>query len=296
MSEAKIKALAAWFGGKRTLAGRIVEEVGDHSAWWELGCGSLAVTLAKPPCSMETCVDLHGDLTNLAFVVQDVDLAEQLYDRLGRTLLSRELCDRSRQVICEEPAPQAMDPADVERAYHYMVLSWMGRNGASGTNHYNSGFCIRYTKNGGAAATRFRSAVESIPAWHERLQSVTIMRANLFDVAERIEDSPRVVIYCDPPYVKKGALYLHDFEADDHAKLANRLSRFKHTRVIVSYYDHPLVRELYADWTWRHLDATKALVSQGMRDKGGAVKAPEVLLINGQSYVEEIAEPGKLFA
>lgn len=291
--EAKIGSLAAWFGGKRTLAPKIVAEVGPHSAWWELGCGSLAVTLAKPRASMETCVDLHGDLTNLAFVLQDMETSEQLYDRLGHTLLSRELCDRSRQVVCESPAPAGDDPADVERAYHYMVLSWMGRNGASGTNNYNSGFCVRYTKNGGAAATRFRSATESIPWWHDRLRSTTILRADLFEVAERIEDAAGVVIYVDPPYVVKGALYLHDFNGDDHPRLAKLLSRFKKTRVIVSYYDHPLVRDLYADWTWRHLDATKALVNQGMRDQGGAVKAPEVLLINGPSLVEP--EPRDLF-
>jgi hypothetical protein len=64
----------------------------------------------------------------------------------------------------------------------------------------------------------------------------------------------------------------------------------------LSYYDHPLVRELYAGWTFRELEATKALVNQGMRDKGGAVKAPELLIINGPSLVEHVGlftEKGK---
>jgi len=282
----KIKALAAWFGGKRILGPRISEEIGPHSAWWDLGCGSMAVTFAKEPASMETCVDLHGDLTNLAFVLQREDLAVELYAELNRVLLSRELCDKSQAIIRENAPPSGSDPPDLERAYHYMLMSWIDRNGSSGTKSYNSGFCIRYTKNGGAAATRFRSAVESIPDWHERLKLLTIMRADLFGVAAKIEDSPGVVIYCDPPYVKKGAMYLHDFEADDHVRLAKLLGRFKKTRVIVSYYDHPVVRELYADWTWRELDATKALVNQGMRDTGGTVKAPEVLIINGPSYAK----------
>jgi DNA adenine methylase len=283
----KIKALAPWFGGKRTLAPEIVAEIGDHAAWWELGCGSMAVTFAKEPASMETAIDLHGDLTNLAFVLQQRELAEQLYDRLYRTLVSREASARSQAIICENPAPQGDDTPDVDRAYHYMIVSWIGRNGAAGTNHYNTGFCVRYTKNGGAPATRFASAVESIPGWHVRLKGVTILRADLFEVVGRIEDSPGVVIYVDPPYVKKGARYLHDFEADDHPRLAKLLGRFEQTRVIVSYYDHPVVRELYAGWTLRQLQATKALVNQGMRDRGGAVEAPEVLLINGPSYVND---------
>lgn len=287
--EAKIKAIAPWFGGKRTLGSTIAAEFGAHSAYWGLCCGSLAVEFAKEPATMETCVDLHGDLTNLAFVLQEFDLADELYARLDRTLLSRELFLESAKVIREESAPSGSEPPDVTRAYHYMVVSWFGRNGVAGTSSYNAGFCVRYTKNGGHAAKRFRSAVQSIPWWHERLSNITILRENAFDVAARIEDATRTVIYVDPPYVAKGAKYVHDFTADDHAHLATLLKRFKKTRVVVSYYDHPLVRELYAGWTWRFLDATKAMVNQGMRDSGKSVKAPEVLLINGPSLVEKPA-------
>lgn len=34
----KIKAIAPWFGSKRTLAPRIVEELGKHFAYWEANC------------------------------------------------------------------------------------------------------------------------------------------------------------------------------------------------------------------------------------------------------------------
>lgn len=280
MSEAKIKAIAPWFGGKRTLGTQIAAELGEHSAYWGLCCGSLAVEFAKEPSSMETCVDLHGDLTNLAFVLQQRSLAEDLYGRLERTLLSRELFLKSAEVIRTVASPAGDHPADVDRAYHYMVVSWFGRNGVAGTGSYNAGFCVRYTKNGGHGARRFVSAVESIPWWHERLRHVTILREDIFAVADRIEDAPKVVIYCDPPYVVKGAKYKHDFTPDDHARLATKLHRFTKTRVVVSYYDHPLIRELYGDWKWLHLDANKALSNGALRDKGGTTKAPEVLLIN----------------
>lgn len=276
----KIGAITPWFGGKRTLGVEIAATFGDHSAYWGLCCGSLAVEFAKEPCSMETCVDLHGDLTNLAFVLQQRSLAEDLYDRLERTLLSRELFLKSAHVIRTQPAPAGDDPADVDRAYHYMVVSWFGRNGVAGTGIYDAGFCARYTKNGGHAARRFCSAVESIPVWHERLKKITIIRDDIFVHLPRIEDAHRTVIYIDPPYVVKGVKYLHDFQDADHIRLAEHLRRFTKTRVVVSYYDHPLLRELYHDWRWEHLEATKAMVNQGMRDKGGATKAPEVLLIN----------------
>lgn len=280
-----VTSIAPWFGGKRTLAAEIVKEFGAHRAYWGLCCGSLAVEFAKEPATMEVCIDLHGDATNLAFVLQVESLAVELYGRLARTLMSREIFLRSAQIIRTASAP-ALDAApDVERAYHYFVVSWFGRNGVAGTSNYNAGFCMRYTKNGGHAGTRFTSAVESIPAWHHRLRSITIVRDDIFAHLPRIEDSDGVVIYIDPPYIVKGARYVHDFDADQHARLAGLLQRFRRTRVVVSYYAHPTLDDLYAGWTIRRLKASKAMVNQGMRDKQGTVAAPEVLLINGDSLV-----------
>ncbi|KKK94504.1 hypothetical protein LCGC14_2682220 [marine sediment metagenome] len=45
----KIKAIAPWFGGKRNLAPKIVDALGDHRVYWEPFCGSMAVLMAKPP-------------------------------------------------------------------------------------------------------------------------------------------------------------------------------------------------------------------------------------------------------
>jgi DNA adenine methylase len=60
-SPMKVTAIAPWFGAKRQLAPAIIAEIGPHSAWWEIFCGSLAVTLAKPPSAIETVNDLHSD-------------------------------------------------------------------------------------------------------------------------------------------------------------------------------------------------------------------------------------------
>jgi DNA adenine methylase len=90
----------------------------------------------------------------------------------------------------------------------------------------------------------------------------------------------------------KGAKYVHDFAADDHARLAEALGRFKRARVIVSYYEHPAIREMYAGWTVLDCTMAKAMSNQGMRDKGGdAAVAPEILLINGPSYTAGGDEP-----
>lgn len=285
LADAEITAVLPYFGGKRTLAPEIVREFGPMRAYWEPFCGSLAVLFAiDSPCSMETVNDLNGDVVNLARVVQHDELSVELFARGYRTVCSevlhREAAERWRSL------PEWNGEPDLDRAADYFALSWLGRNGVAGTSSHNAGFCKRFTKNGGHAAKRFASAVESIPAWWERLRHVTILSDDAFALLDRIEDAPGVVIYCDPPYVEKGARYVVDFESGDHARLAIALSRFEKTRVVVSYYEHPMLDAIYPDWTKRRLKATKALVNQAMRDKGGSVEAPEILLINGRSLVE----------
>jgi DNA adenine methylase len=143
-----------------------------------------------------------------------------------------------------------------------------------------------------------------VPAWWERLRNVVILNRDAFDLLDKIEDKAGTVIYCDPPYFTKGASYVHDFDTEDgpdagslwgdrkarkvnhHRLLAESLSRFRKTRVVVSYYDHPAVRELYDGWRFVKCTMTKSLVNQGMRDQKGATEAPEVLIVNGPSYTE----------
>lgn len=277
-----IAAIAPWFGSKRTLAPRILEVLGRHQAYWEPFGGSLSVLLAKPPASAETVNDLHGDLINLCRVVQSDELAPQLFGRLYRTVCSAPL-HREASERCRARGNHAADhPPDLERAYDYFVCCWNGRNGVAGTSSYNQGFCRRFTKNGGHAARRFASAVESIPSWWDRLRNVTILNEDAFGLLERIEDADGVAIYCDPPYLVKGARYVHDFASSDHERLAGLLGRFRRTRVVVSYYEDPRLAGLYPGWTCHRHEVTKAMVNQGMRDQSGATKVVEVLLVNRQ--------------
>ena len=278
MSDMKIKALAPWAGAKRNLAPKIVQWLGKHRVYWDICAGSLAVVLAKKPCVMETAVDLHGDLTNLAWCLQDPELALDLYGRATRTLMSDEIftdaAERLRVARTGDP-----DVPDLDRAYDYLLCSWLGRNGVGGTRGYNYGFCVRFTANGGHAAKRWRSVIESIPAWHQRLMNLTILRRDIFEILPRIEDADNTAIYCDPPYLSKGFRYLHDFNDEDHERLAAELRRFKQARVVLSYYDDPRLQDLYPDWTMHKIEVAKALVHQGQRGANDA-KAVEVLLVN----------------
>lgn len=297
----KVRAIAPWFGGKRTMAPAIVEELGKHTQYFEPFCGSMAVLFGKPAVSQETANDLHGDLTNLAWVLQDVRAAEALYDRACRTLFAESMI---REIWRELGDTQPGPSPDADRAYKFFVFSWAMRNGVAGTSRMRgNGFqiALRFTPRGGSPAIRFRSAIESIPAWHDRLRNVVILRRDGLQLLQRFEDSKALAIYADPPYAAESrtgyaaagstSRYQHEFDhdnpmfGDDHKRLFDELARFKHARIVVSYYDCPRIRKLYDGWTFIEHTRQKNLHNQngrGVRQKD----SPEILIINGPSYAK----------
>lgn len=292
----KINAIAPWFGGKRTLAPKVAQQLGKHTQYFEPFCGSMAVLFAKEPSQKETVNDLHADLINLANVLSRISSAEDLYDRLGRTLFSQGILETARLQLGRT---EGLD--HVERAYWYFLASWMGRNGTAGTARLDYQIAVRWTKNGGSPTVRFRNAVESIPWWHDRLRNVVILKRDAFSILDRFEDCAGTVIYVDPPYVSetradgksvkngRGGKYLHEFDhsgglfADDHTQLADILRGYQKARIVVSYYDCERVRELYDGWTFVDCTMNKQLHAQNGRGSRKKV-APEVLIVNGEAY------------
>ncbi len=278
LPDMKIKALAPWFGGKRNLAPTIVELLGQHRVYWEPFCGSMAVLLAKPACRMETVNDLHGDLINLARVIQDKELAFKLYDKLSRTLYAEQFFGESKERWISETNGKP----DMDRAYDYFVVSWMGLNGVSGTQRCNYVFALRWCRGGGQGARRWRSVIESMPAWHKRLQNVVIVQRDAFKILEEIKDEKGVVVYCDPPYFDKSNKYIHDFTIEQHEQLAKSLRRFKEARVVVSYYDDPKLKILYEGFNRVKLAVSTQSLRNATKGKKKKARKPqvEVLLVN----------------
>lgn len=281
-SDMRMKAIAPWFGAKRCLAATIIAELGPHSAYWEPFCGSMAVLLAKPVSSRECVCDLHGDLINLAKVIADPNAGPAMYRRLRRMLCCEQFMSEAKSRWVENQYGEDC----VQRAVDFFVISWMGRSGISGTGKSDQSFSRVWGSKGGNGAKRYAAAVDSIPAWRRRLRFVNIQQRDGFSALERIGDQNGVAIYCDPPYLVEGARYMHDFTDDDHVRLAELLMRFKHARVVVSYYDHPQLDELYPGWTRRRIEVSKARAHSGHRGTNDT-RAVEVLLMNGPSMTGE---------
>lgn len=296
-----IKATLPAFGGKRNMAGMIVEEMLGRPNTCEPFMCSLAVTLAMPPgCGMRLANDLWGHAVNLARVLAS-DRYFDLVDRVSRTLVHEDLFAEAKGKTPEDladgdvaPSVEGVTDVHVERAYWLLVYSWIGRNGHAGTKGYNGNIARRFTESGGDPTTRWVNLVESIPAWHARLRRVMFTRMDAIAMIERLEDTDAWAIYADPPYVDAGRAYVVNGEADSvawHTRLRDVLAAKRRTRVVLSYYPHPLVDELYGDlvesgaWTRREVQVTHATGHQAKRGQKGDRKT-ELLLINGRSVTE----------
>lgn len=228
--------------------------------------------------------DLHRHLINLARVVRDADLKQELIDRLDRMLFHPDEL-RGAQWRCigreeavfgnlfTEPIEVTLD-GDVGWAADYFACAWMGRGGHAGKqSEFTQGLAVRYTSSGGDSARRFRSAVESLDAWSAALQLWQFELSDAFDFLDRVHDQPGHGLYIDAPWPELGDEYRHSFPEHRHTALRDRLAAFKHVRIVIRYGGHPLIRELYAGKQWRW-------VEQETRNQQNN-EVSEALIVNG---------------
>lgn len=81
---------------------------------------------------------------------------------------------------------------------------------------------------------------------HETLNRVKVRITNV-SYEKLIEGAgENVFLYCDPPYYEKGPqLYKFAFKDEDHVQLAGMLRDTK-AQWVLSYDDHPFIRDLYS--------------------------------------------------
>lgn len=290
--ELKVKSVANWFGRDGAVVDRVAELL-RGCRWVGVpfagGMGVLAELVKDKAFNAGVASDLHGHVINLASVLADEGLARQMFARLDAMPLNDHaladaaaLCGAIENEGCdgltEAPSVDGLfgrDPqthtrtSEVHRVFAttdvhavdwaaaYFMVSWMSRAGQSGTgSEFEPGrISVRWSAGGGSSSSRWRSAVESIPAWHEVLKRWSFVCLDVFDFLGKVPDVKGNGIYCDPPFPEAGEVYRHGMTPGDHHKLASKLAGYKAARVVVRFHDHPLVRELYPEgpWVWERL-------------------------------------------
>lgn len=291
-----IKALAGWFGSNRTQAELVGQELGRLSWCGVFFAGGMS-ELPHIRTQAGVAIDLHHHMVNLASVVADDRLLLRMIHRVDRMLHHAESL-AAAQRRCRARAPQAggglfgeaakaADGPDVDWAADYFACCWMCRGGIAGqSGEFNQGLSIRWSASGGGSARRWRSAVESLPAWHAALHQWSFACMDAFDAMAKLDKQKGAAgCYFDPPWVLEGAAYAHPFTERHHRRLAAESARLSGAgyRIVLRYGDHPLIRELYPIHRWRWIESTT-------KDQQGGNVA-EVLIVNAQPPAS--AGPGR---
>lgn len=244
-----------YFGGKTSIADRIVDALPPHRHYVEPFAGSLAVLLAKPRAHFETVNDLDEHLVTFWRVLRDRG------DELAYA------CSLTPHARHEHRDSYDLDVEDeLELARRIWVRLSQGRG-----NTFRRTGSMSWTLN--AYADRMFAAAE-------RLAGVSLECRPALQLIDDYGQHPNVLLYVDPPYLGSvragGNEYRHEMrDEESHRELAAALLGCQ-AAVVLSHYPASLYDELYAGW--HRVDVPAYTGNGGINGRNGG--RTEVLWIN----------------
>ena len=119
----------------------------------------------------------------------------------------------------------------------------------------------------------------SKPDWVEHFLRITDVENMDFQEVIEKYDGPKTYFYTDPPYWKTENYYSnHDFDRDDHERLANCLKNIQ-GKFSLSYYDFVLLHEWFPEdrYKWEKKEFAKAAAAKKGKSQNMGV---ELLIMN----------------
>lgn len=229
----------AYYGGKTSIADRIVSLLPEHRHYVEPFAGSLAVLLAKPRAQFETVNDLDEQIVTFWRVLRD----------RGPELAT--VCALTPHSRTEHALSFDLDVDDeLEHARRVWVRLSQGRGGMlrrTGWRFYRD--AARRT---GSMPWTLNAYVERMLDATERLAGVSLECRPALRLIEDYGQHENVLLYVDPPYLGSvrgpGRQYQHELRGDDeHRELADALHACR-AAVVLSGYPSPLYDDLYRGW------------------------------------------------
>ncbi|WP_063030160.1 MULTISPECIES: DNA adenine methylase [Nocardia] len=244
-----------YFGGKMSVAERIVDLLPPHGHYVEPFAGSLSVLLAKAPKPFETVNDLHQELMTFWRVLRD-----------RPTELAR-VCAMTPHSRAEYAAAVDLATEDeLECARRVWVRLSQSRSATlrrTGWRHYVDPAGCSSSMPGYLAGY-----VQRIAAAADRLHSVSLECRPALEVIESYGRSREVCLYVDPPYLgstRNGTNYAHEMPAAaDHEQLIEALLRAR-AAVVLSGYASELYDTALAGWSRVEISTFNGNANSGTR-------------------------------
>jgi DNA adenine methylase len=199
--------------------------------------------------------DLDGDLVNLFRVVADRTQRRTLMQKIRWTPLSREVFDQIRDVYRKGGLSFRAIENQVDRAFSTFYLHMLSFGGKTRSGGLSVSVGDRYDIK---EVGRYRNSLRKMVKVGEFFRRTVIEHLHYSEVISIYGDKPNCVLFIDPPYLGTENYYSVPFSKADHVFLANQLAGSR-SKVVVTYYDEPLIRNLYPEslWTWTGITATK---------------------------------------
>ena len=250
-TSAPLKSPLRYPGGKCRVAKTLLRYAPEHSEYRELFAGGAGVFFHKPLAQSSWLNDLHPGLYAFYAALRDNydAFAEQCRKQDGGLRARFNYWTKRRDLM-----DSAGDENILERAVQYYFLNrtvWGGRvvfdPKRKSRLYFSNPDGWRYLD----------KKLAHLKLVSRKLHGVQI---TCQDYAACLNDTTAgTFIYADPPYVcdtdfsYTSKLYENSFTMDCHRRLAERLSAIP-AKVMISYDDCPLARELYSGGKWHFVE------------------------------------------
>lgn len=266
MSNATVNPPLKWHGGKGMMASKIVALMPAHLHYCEPFFGGGSVLFAKNPDGVSEVVnDLNRQLWRFWNLLAHPDHFPQFV----RMVEGKPFCEetwRAAERACRLSPPES-DEEWVLEAVNFFV--WCRQSLAGRMKSFTGVTKTRTRRGMNNEVSAWLTAVEGLPAVHERLKRVLILNRDAIDVI-RGQDAPQTLFYCDPPYLAETRtapdVYAHEMTADQHAALLDALSEVK-GKFLLSGYRSDLYDRYAGEFGWHRTDFEMANHSAGGKTK-----------------------------
>lgn len=216
--------------------------------------GSAAVTL-NAGFKKRVYNDASADLANLFRCMSNPATRSQLLQRLRWTPPCRRIFAEDYAIYLRGNFSFSLLADTIERAratLYRQLLSWGGKGRSGGFSASSGDRC------GIKEVRRYQSVLRKLAAIGQYFRGTIIENLDYRDCVNLWGQKLNIVLFCDPPYVGSENYYSQTFTTADHTFLAHFLTNVP-AQAVCTYYDHPLIRELYPEslWKWEVIVTTK---------------------------------------
>lgn len=248
----QVTALAQWFGSDRIICPNIGELLADCE-WVGIPFSGGMSAIRAIRARTINANDLHRGIIALAEATKHHETRVRLQESLRQRLFHPDTLNQAQQYLFADSTSKDL----LATAQAYFIVCWMTRSGSAGTDAERTAtLSTRWNSSGGDSAKRYYSAIDSLETWCQQFHRCNFTCLDAFEFLSKCKDRKGHGLYIDPPFVGPGDKYTHKFGSDQWRRLAQELTGFRKSLIVVRCFDIPLIRELFPISQWHYISVT----------------------------------------